>query len=118
MVNDQIYLSNVSPIDQSGSVLYSGDWAAQIDHCIGQLESALEQLDSSLDDVTVRRYFTRAGADMNRIYGEGPGWFAANRPTALGCRITGHLQNDALVSVDAHAVRGAGKNIDWRTIEV
>ena len=118
LVDDQIYLSNVSPIDQSGSVLYSGDWAAQIDHCIGHLESVLKQLDSSLDDVIVRRYFTRAGADMNRIYGEGPGWFAANRPTALGCRITGHLQNDALVSMDAHAVRGAGKNIDWRTIEV
>ena len=118
LVNDQIYLSNVSPIDQSGSVLYLGDWAAQIDHCIGHLESVLKQLDSSLDDVIVRRYFTRAGADMNRIYGEGPGWFAANRPTALGCRITGHLQNDALVSVDAHAVRGAGENIDRRTIEV
>lgn len=118
LVDDQIYLSNVSPINQSGSVLYPGDWAAQIDHCIGNLKSVLKQLDSSLDDVIVRRYFTRAGADMNRIYGEGPEWFAANRPTALGCRITGHLQSDALVSVDAHVVRRAGENIDWRTIEV
>lgn len=115
-VDEQIYLSNFGPLDHAGSVLHPGDWAAQIDCCIENLGSVLQRLGSSLDDVIVRRHFTREDATMNRIYGEGPGWFAATRPTALGCRVVGHEQSQSLISVDVHAVRGAGANIDWRTI--
>lgn len=118
VVDDQIYLSNFAPLDRSGMVQHADDWAAQIDHCIENLESVLTQLGASLDDVIVRRFFTRANADMNRVYGEGPGWFAPTRPTALGCRIVSHLDSASLISVEAHAVRGAGNNIDWRTIDL
>ena len=117
-VDEHIYLSNFEPLNESASVQHAGDWAAQIDYCIENLGSTLEQLGASLDDVVMRRFFTRAGAEMNRVYGEGPGWFAATRPTALGCRIVSHLDDESLISVEAHALRGAGENIDWRTIDV
>ncbi len=117
-VDDQIYLSNFAPLDHDGLVVHRGDWAAQIDHCIENLESVLTKLGASLDDVIVRRFFTRENADMNRVYGEGPGWFSATRPTALGCRIISHLDSASLISVEAHAVKGAGNNIDWRTVDL
>jgi hypothetical protein len=28
------------------------------------------------------------------------------------------LDDESLISVEAHALRGAGENIDWRTIDV
>jgi len=118
VVNDQIYLSNFTPVNRSGMIQHPGDWAAQIDYCLADLGSVLIQLGGSLDDVIVRRFFTREDTEMNRAYGDGPGWFSATRPTALGCRIIGHQHEKSLISVEAHAVRGARNNIDWRMIEL
>ena len=115
-VDDEIYVSNICPLDRTGAVERPGDWAAQQDLCVAKLQSALQDIGASLDDVIVRRYFTLAGAEMNRDYGEGPAWFKATRPTALGCRIAGYSHAEILFSLEAHAVRGAGRDIEWRTL--
>ena len=60
-----------------------------------------------------RRISTVAEAEQNRPYGEGPGWFADSRPVSMGCRIAGLAQPEMLVEVDAVAVRGAHRGIEW-----
>ena len=115
-VDNEIYISNTGPLDNSETVQSPGDWAAHRDLCTAQLDLQLQGIGASLDDVVVRRYFTRADAEMNRDYGEGPAWFKKTRPTALGCRIAGHTDPDILMSLEAHAIRGAGRDIVWRTL--
>jgi enamine deaminase RidA (YjgF/YER057c/UK114 family) len=73
----------------------------------------LAQAGASLDDVVRRRSFTVAGAEQNRPYGEGPAWFADSRPVSMGCRISGLRLPEMLVEVDAWAIKGAHKNIEW-----
>jgi len=116
-INDQIYLSNIAPLDSQHAVVAADDWGAQRDFCIEQLHTTLSAIGSSLDYVIIRRYFTHAAAVQNRAYGEGPSWFAATRPATLGCRIANHLHSGTVLTVEAHAVRGAGENIEWRKLD-
>jgi enamine deaminase RidA (YjgF/YER057c/UK114 family) len=115
-VDDRIYISNIVPLDPSGAVCAPGDWAGQHDRATKYLEAVLQKVGASLDDVVVRRYFTRTDADMNRDYGDGPAWFESTRPAALGCRIVAHPNDEALISIESYALRGAGNDIDWRTL--
>ncbi|MEM7465328.1 MAG: Rid family hydrolase [Pseudomonadota bacterium] len=114
-VEDQLFLSNIEPLGLDQKVLSKGDWGAQRDQCLTQLESLLGQANASLKDVINRRYFTQEQAEQNRAYGDGPAWFKETRPAALGCRIANHLDDGVLLTVEAHAIRGAGDNIIWRT---
>ena len=115
-VDDQIYLSNIEPLDNELKVAAANDWAAQRDYCIEQLQATLTAVDASLDDVINRRYFTHEHAEQNRGYGDGPAWFESTRPAALGCRIADHLQDGIALTLEAHAVRGAGRDIEWRKL--
>jgi len=115
-VGEHIYLSQIEPVAPNGRVIAADDWAAQRDACSAGLEAVLEGIGASLDDVVVRRFFTRADTLMNRGYGDGPGWFAATRPAALGCRIEQLPLAGAVLNLEAHAVLGAGTGIEWRKL--
>lgn len=115
-VDERIYISNIVPLDPNGAMCAPGDWAGQRDRATKYLEAVLHNVGASFDDVVVRRYFTRTDADMNRDYGDGPAWFESTRPAALGCRIVAHPNDEALISIESYALRGAGNDIDWRTL--
>jgi enamine deaminase RidA (YjgF/YER057c/UK114 family) len=116
MLDEQIFISNVLPKTLAGEIQAPFDWAAQRNSCTVILERQLKQLGASLDDVVVRRYFTAEETEMNSDYGNGPSWFATTRPAALGCRIVNNLDSEAVLSLEAHAVIGAGRDIEWRTL--
>lgn len=115
-VEEHIYLSNIESLNERGQVEAPNDWAGQRNACTMKLEAVLRQIDASLDDIIVRRYYTAVDAEMNSDYGDGPSWFANTRPAALGCRIAAHSQAAVVLSLEAHAVRGAGQNIEWRKL--
>jgi enamine deaminase RidA (YjgF/YER057c/UK114 family) len=112
-VGDVVHVSGCTSVDGEGNVQAPGDWAAQFDICHEAVAAALAQAGASLDDVVRRRSFTIAAAEQNRPYGEGPAWFADSRPVSMGCRISGLRLPDMLVEVDAWAIKGAHKNIEW-----
>ena len=112
-VGDVIHVSGCTSIDGSGKLHAPGDWAAQFDLCHEAIAAALAQAGASLDDVVRRRSFTVSSATQNRPYGEGPAWFANSRPVSMGCRIAALSQPELVVEVDAWAVKGAHKNIEW-----
>ncbi len=112
-VGDVIHVSGCTSMDTDGVVQAPGDWAAQYDICHEKVAAALAQAGASLDDVVRRRAFTIAGAEQNRPHGEGPAWFKDSRPVSMGCRISGLALPEMLVEVDAWAVMGAHRDIEW-----
>ncbi len=112
-VDDVIHVSGCTSMDANGVVAAPGDWAAQYDLCHQAVAAALAQAGACLDDVVRRRIFTVASAEQNRPHGEGPAWFADSRPVSMGCRIAGLGMPDMLVEMDAWAVKGAHKDIEW-----
>ena len=116
-VGDRVAVGAVAPL-RGDAVEALGDWGGQRDRCIERLGAALEGVGAGLGDVVNRRFLTRADAEMNRSYGEGPPWFSETRPAALGCRIGAHPHGDALIAMDAEAVLGAGEDIEWREVSV
>ncbi|MDP6874351.1 MAG: Rid family hydrolase [Alphaproteobacteria bacterium] len=112
-VGDVIHVSGCTSMDGAGNVRAPGDWAAQYDICHEAVAAALAQAGASLDDVVRRRMFTIAAAEQNRAYGEGPAWFADSRPVSMGCRISGLAKPEMLIEMDAWAVKGAHKDIEW-----
>ena len=116
-VDGDIYVSNIYPLDDTARVVDENDWAAQRERCTVNLEQALLTAGTSLDEVIVRRYFTAADTVMNSDYGDGRPWFKATRPTALGCRIESNFLAGVVLTLEAHALRGAGTDIKWLTLE-
>ncbi len=112
-VDDLVHVSGCTAMDENGTVQAPGDWAAQYDLCHQAVARALAQAGASLDDVVRRRIFTTAAAEQNRPYGERPAWFADSRPTSMGCRIDSLARPEMLVEVDAWAVKGAHREIEW-----
>ncbi len=113
---ERIYVSGAVSLD-AGRVAHPDDWARQYDRCVEQIAATLEGAGSGLAEVIQRRTFSTADATSNRAYGEGPPWFEASRPAALGCRIAGLVVPGLLVEIDAIAVRGAGADIEWRQLD-
>lgn len=112
-VGDVVHVSGCTSMDAGGTVRAPGDWAAQYDLCHEAVAAALAEAGAVLDDVVRRRSFTVAAAEQNRPYGEGTPWFATSRPVSMGCRITALAQPEMLVEIDAVAVKGAHRDIEW-----
>ena len=115
-IDDQIYISNIEHLSSGGTPLTPDDWSEQRNGCTSLLQDVLRETGASLDDVIVRRYYTVAHAEMNSDYGDGPAWFAKTRPAALGCRIIENSAPGVVLSLEAHAIRGAGNDIQWVTL--
>ncbi len=112
-VDDVIHVSGCTSMDENGVVQAPGDWAAQYDICHEKVALALQAAGACLDDVVRRRTFTVAHAEQNRQYGEGPAWFKDSRPVSMGCRVAGLALPEMLIVMDAWAVKGAHKDIEW-----
>ncbi len=112
-VGDVIHVSGCTSMDGDGVVAAPGDWAAQYDICHEKVAAALAQAGARLDDVVRRRTFTITEAEQNRPHGEGPGWFKDSRPVSMGCRIAGLALPGMVIEMDAWAVKGAHRDIEW-----
>ena len=114
-VGDDIYISNIYPTDSTGNILYAKNWGGQRNVCTENLKTILSKNNATLDDVVFRRYLTHIDSPKPH-YGDGPHWFSKTRPAALGCRISDHAIDETCLSLDAHAIRGAGEEIIWRSL--
>lgn len=115
-VGQLIYLSTQLPLRASGEIRSRENWAKQNDACIQALSKKLKEANSKLSEVVVRRIFTLKQAEMNRAYGEGPGWFKDSFPVALGCRIQDLGHPAITIGIEAFAIRNSAEEIEWRRI--
>ncbi len=112
-VNDWIWMSGCTALDDAGQLRGPGDWAAQVDLANETIRWTLEQAGATLDDVVRRRTFTVQDAKVNRAHGEGPTPYARSCPASLGCRVSALARPALLVEIEVAAVRGAGNGIEW-----
>jgi len=112
-VNDWIWMSGCTALDDAGQLRGPGDWAAQVDLANETIRSTLEQAGASLDDVVRRRTFTVQDARVNRAHGEGPTPYARSWPASVGCRVSALARPELLVEIEVAAVRGARDGIEW-----
>ena len=112
-VDDWIWMSGCTALDDAGQLRAPGDWAAQADLANETIRWTLEQAGATLDDVVRRRTFTVQHAKVNRAHGEGPAPYAKSSPASTGCRVSGLARLELLVEIEVAAIKGARDGIEW-----
>jgi 2-iminobutanoate/2-iminopropanoate deaminase len=107
-VGDLVFISGQVPIDHATGKLVDGDIRAQTRKVLDNLAHLLSRASCSLKDVTKTTVFlSRVGdfAAMNEVYQE----FFPHNPPARST-VEARLAVDALVEIEAIAVRGRGED--------
>jgi enamine deaminase RidA (YjgF/YER057c/UK114 family) len=113
LVDDWVWMSGCTALDDAGQLRAPGDWASQADLANETIRWTLEQAGATLDDVVRRRTFTVQQAKVNRAHGEGPAPYAKSCPASTGCRVSGLARPELLVEIEVAAVKGARDGIEW-----
>ena len=105
--NGFVFVSGQVAIDPSTQQVISGDVASQTDRVIKNLSAILQAAGSSLEKVVRSTVFLKNMGDfavMNGIYAE----FFSDKPPARSTIEVARLPKDALVEVEAIALRTKG----------
>lgn len=99
-----IVVSGTAPIAPDGTTVAPGDAAAQARRCFEIVRDALEELGAGLDAVIRTRIYLTNGADwevVGAVHGE---FFGDIRPASTCLQVSGLLDPEWLVEVEADAV--------------
>ncbi len=99
-----IAVSGTGPIGPDGKTVGMGDPAVQARRCFEIIREAIEGLGGRISDVTrTRMYLTRREdwESVGRVHGE---FFADIRPAATMVQVSGMVDPDWLVEIEAEAV--------------
>lgn len=103
-VGPQVYVSGTTATDDSGELVGEGDPARQMRQTLSNLEEALDALGANVSDVVRTRIFV---TDMDhweaigRVHGE---VFGDVRPATSMVEVSGLIERDMLVEVEAVAI--------------
>lgn len=103
-VGQVIAVSGTAPIAPDGTTAAPGDAAAQARRCFEIIQEALEELGAGLDAVIRTRLFLTNAEDWEAIglvHGE---FFGDIRPAATMVEVSGLLDSEWLVEVEADAI--------------
>ncbi|HHO51355.1 MAG TPA: RidA family protein [Deltaproteobacteria bacterium] len=103
-VGDTIHVSGTTATGADGVLIGRGDPEAQARRCLEIIEEALQQLGASLQDVVrTRMYVTdiRRWEPIARVHGE---VFATIRPATAMVEVSGLIDPDMLVEIEATAI--------------
>ena len=103
-VGDLVFVSGTTATDAQGRIVGRGDPAAQARQVFANLERALAGVGAQLRHVVRTRMFVTDLArweEVGRVHGE---VFAAVRPAATLVQVSGLVDPDMLVEVEADAV--------------
>jgi enamine deaminase RidA (YjgF/YER057c/UK114 family) len=103
-VGSMVFVSGTLAADESGAIVGKGDAHAQTRYALAKIEKALIQAGSSLTDVVRTRMFIVRLEDaeaVGRAHGE---VFGEIRPAATMVQVSGFVNPDGLVEIEADAV--------------
>lgn len=103
-VGNMVFVSGTLASDESGAIVGKGDAHAQTRFALAKIEKALHQAGSSLKDIVRTRMFIIRLEDaeaVGRAHGE---VFGAICPAATMVQVSGFVNPDGLVEVEADAV--------------
>ena len=102
-VGPHIWVAGTTALGSDGELVGRGDAYAQARQALGNIEAALRQAGASLADVVRTRIFVRDMADwdaIGRAHGES---FGATRPACTMVEVSGLIEQDMLVEIEADA---------------
>ena len=101
-----IYVGGQNAVDASGAIVGKGDFAAQSEQALANVQTALAAAGAGLEHVVKWGVYIVAGQDLQvgfaafqRAWGQRP-----NPPTVTGLFVAGLAHPDFLVEIDAVAV--------------
>jgi enamine deaminase RidA (YjgF/YER057c/UK114 family) len=107
-VGDQIFVSGTTATDQDGKTVGIGDPAAQARYIMELIKAALEDLDSSIEDVVRWRcYLVNADhwMEVADVMGE---YFRDVRPVSTLYEVSRLVGDEYLVEIEVDAIAGSG----------
>jgi len=110
-----IAVGGTAPIGPDGKTVGVGDPAAQTRRCIEIIEKALKDAGASLENVVRTRTFLTDISHWEasgRVHGE---IFGSIRPVSTMVQVTGFIEPEWLVEIEADAVNGVSEgDDDWQ----
>lgn len=103
-VGNVVHVAGTTATDESGKLVGIGDPYAQAMQALRNIEQALARADASLGDVVrTRTYVTDISRwkDVGKAHGE---IFGAIRPAATMVQVSGLVDPDMLVEIEAEAI--------------
>lgn len=103
-VGDNIYVSGTAPIGSDGRVYAPGDAYAQTVYCLQRIHKALQDLDSSCQDVVRTRLYVTdisRSAEYGKAHQE---FFAKHPPASTMVEVRALVNPEMLVEVEADAI--------------
>ena len=101
-----VYVTGTAPVADDGSVFAPGDAYAQAKRCFEIIERALKDLDADLSHVVRTRMFVTdisCWEEFGRAHSE---FFGDHRPATTMVEVTGLVDPEMLIEVEADAVCG------------
>jgi enamine deaminase RidA (YjgF/YER057c/UK114 family) len=102
-VGPHVWVAGTTALGSDGELVGQGDAYAQARQALGNIDAALRQAGASLADVVRTRVFVRDIADwqeIGRAHGES---FGAIRPACTMVEVSGLIEEDMLVEIEAEA---------------
>jgi enamine deaminase RidA (YjgF/YER057c/UK114 family) len=99
-----IWVSGQLSFDEDEKLIGKDNMGAQTEQCIKNIESALEKLGGSLDDVVQVTVFVKGMKDLKAIHDVRLKYFKEPYPTSTLIEVTGFVHPDALIEINAVAV--------------
>jgi len=107
-VGGHVFVSGTTATDDAGTVVGRGNAAVQTKQALDNIKRALERAGASMADVVRTRMFVvnieRDWQDVGRAHGE---IFGAIRPATSMVEVSGLIDPDMLVEIEADAIVGA-----------
>jgi enamine deaminase RidA (YjgF/YER057c/UK114 family) len=108
-VGPHVFVSGTTATDEAGAIVGRLDAGAQTKQALANIQRALERAGASLSDVVRTRIFVinieRDWEAVGRAHGE---VFGAIRPATAMVEVSGLIDPDMLVEIEADAIVGDG----------
>ena len=105
-VGPHVHVSGTTATDADGNLVGVGDPAAQAEQVLQNIDSALKALGAELSDVVRTRVYVTDISHweaVGRVHGK---WFADVRPASALLAVSGLVNPDMLVEMEADAIVG------------
>lgn len=108
-----IYVSGTAPVGDDGKTVGAGDAAAQTHRCLEIIDGALKEAGANLEHVVRTRMFVTDISKWEQIGKAHGEVFGDIRPAATMVEVSGLIDPDWLVEIEAEAVIGDDPR-DWQ----
>jgi enamine deaminase RidA (YjgF/YER057c/UK114 family) len=99
-----VWVSGQLSVDEQGKIIGKGDIRTQTEQCLKGVQSALEKLGATMDDVVQVTVFVRDMTGLKDIHSVRLQYFKEPYPTSTLVAVSAFVHPEALIEINAVAV--------------